>query len=225
VANYAFLNLWFKDFTVERGLEHLQALLTLFPVASTQPGFWRVLVRAIDPGQAPLVEHAYLPTPEAARQQAAELWQADCACELAAYWNLWQWSLGPGPKLEWADRPSPVEFLLYGEGFDEAYFREAGQVQIHLGFEHLYTGHAQILDGAEIRPQDAESRAEQEFTLALLEEDSLQVYRQHTRENVRRLYAFLHQAEKSLPIENHRLWSEGEADFARHTEEILAPRE
>ena len=65
-------------------------------------------------------------------------------------------------------------------------------------------------------------RAEHEFVFTLQEPQALEAYRHHTRENIRRLYSYLQQIEKSLPTKERRLWSEGETDFARRTKQILA---
>lgn len=221
MANYAFLSLWFRDFTIQRGTHHLEALLTLFPVSTSRHDF-RMLIRSLDTAQNPTLERDLLTAPSAVRELADQFLHEDTSYEVTVHWDLWQARTAAGPSLEWEQSPARVELLLQGEQFDEARYRETGHVLLNLGFEHLYTGHADVLSGAEIRPEDFTNRAEYEFIFALQDPQVLETYRRRTRENIRRLYSYVRQVEKGLPVKKRRLWSEGEADFARRTEKILA---
>lgn len=194
MPNYAFLSLWFRDFTIEKGLAHLEALLTLFPLSPARPGF-RLLIRSLDEAQSPTLEAELLAAPGAVQKLAAQFLHDDTAYEVTAYWDLWQARPNAGAALDFQQAPSAVEFTLQGEAFDNARYRESGHVAVNLGPELLYLGPADI-------PWETHHR--------------------YTRENVRRLYAYLRQVEKSLPIAERRLWSEGEVDFPGCTEEILA---
>jgi hypothetical protein len=188
VANYAFLSLWFRDFGIETGLGHLEKALSHFPVSAQHPGF-RLVVRSLDPGQSPSLEADLLATPADVRAAATEFLHDDTAYEVTAYWELWQ------PQEEvWEQAPSPVEFLLAGEEFDAARYREAGHLQVNLGPEQLYIGGP---------------------------ERELDTWLRPVRENARRLYAFLRSLEKELPLAEWRLWSEGQPDFSARTEELL----
>lgn len=102
------------------------------------------------------------------------------------------WTLWlPRGEEDWEEAPSPVEILLHGEQFDAGRFREAGHLQIRLGGEQLYT----VPPGRS--PQD---------------------YLRYARENAHRLFVFLHAAEKSLPVAEWKLWSEGQPAFAQRVE-------
>lgn len=221
MANFAFLSLWFHDFTIQKGTHHLEALLTLFPLSTARRDF-RLLIRSLDTTQQPTLERDLLATPSAVRELAEQFLHQDTSYEVTAHWDLWHAHTTAGPSLEWNQTPSRVELLLQGEQFDQGRYRETGHVLLSLGFEHLYTGHADILSGAEVRPEDFTNRAEHEFIFALQEPQALEAYRRHTCENIRRLYSYLRQMEESLPTKERRLWSEGETDFARRTEQILA---
>jgi len=108
------------------------------------------------------------------------------------------WTLWlPRGQEDWEEAPSPVEILLHGEEFDAGRFREAGHLQIGLGGEQLY------IVPAGRPPHD---------------------YLRYARENARRLITFLRAAEKSLPVAEWRLWSEGEPAFAQRVEETSAGR-
>lgn len=192
MANYAYLNLWLRDFSIEAGLAHLEKLLGLFPVSPLRPGF-RLVVRSLDQAQSPSLEADLLASPADVRAAAGEYLHEDTVYEVTAHWNLWQLS----EEDEWQEDPSPVEMLLHGQEFDAGRFREAGHLQLKLSHERLY------VVPPERSPQD---------------------YLRYVRENARRLFTFLHKVEGSLPVAEHRLWSEGEPAFAQHLEETLGGR-
>jgi hypothetical protein len=221
MLNQSYLSLWFSDFTVERGTHHLEALLTLFPASATRPDL-RLIIRGLDTTQSVTLERELDRDPAAIRSLASEFLHEDTGYEVTARWDLWQWEQQEGLKLEWTEQPSPVEFLLQGLEFDDKSYTDTGHVWIRLGAEHLFTGHAGMLTGDEIRPEDFTDRKENEFAWALQEPQNLHDYRRFTRENVRTLYGYLREIEKSLPVERLRLWSEGEQDFEELTEKILA---
>lgn len=194
MPNYAYLSLWFRDFTIEKGAAHLEALLTLFPLSEARPGF-RLVIRSLDPGQSPSLEADLLAVPEAVRKLANQFLHDDTAYEVTAHWDLWQAKAGPASGPGWEQRPSPVGLSLQGEEFDDACYRQTGHITLNLGSEHLYLG---------------------------LPDATVEFARRYVRQNVRLLYAYLRQIEKGLPVAERRLWSEGEADFARRTEQLLA---
>lgn len=221
MANYAYLSLWFRDFTIERGAHHLEALLTLFPVSKARADY-RLIIRSLDPSQGISLEREPLSDPAEVRELASQFLHDDTSFEVTAFWDLWQWRQPEGLKIEWEQKPSQVELLLQGEQFDEGRFRETGHVWLRLGPEHLFTGHAGALTGAELKPEDFTTRAENEFAWALQEPQTLHDYRSYTRKNIRIVCGFLREIETSLPLERYRLWSEGEAGFDKLTGEILA---
>ena len=203
MANYAFLSLWFREFTIASGLTHLEKVLSHFPVSAQQPGL-RLVVRSLDPGQSPSLEVDLLATPADVRAAAAEFLHDDTAYEVTAYCDLWQ----PRAEGAWEQAPMPVEFLLAGEEFDAARYREVGHLQANLGPETLYL---------QVMPSPTPSEAGPSLRFA--------------RENVRRLFAFLRSLEKELPLADlpagelgqagWRLWSEGDPDFSVRSEQLL----
>ena len=221
MANQSYLGLWFGDFTIKRGLHHLEALLTLFPASATRPDL-HLIIRSLDSSQSVSLEHELDRDPAAIREPTSEFLHEDTGYEVTAHWDLWQWEQQESLKLEWAERPSVAEFLLQGTEYDDGRSRDTGHLLLRLGAEHLFTGHAGVLTGAEIRPEDFTDRKENEFAWALREPRNLRGYQRFTRENVRTLYGYLQEIEKSLPVERRRLWSEGEPAFEELTEKILA---
>lgn len=182
MADLAFLSLWFRDFTIAKGVEHLQAALELFPLSAAKPEL-RLVIRSLDPAQSSSLETELVAVPGAVRQAAGEFLHDDTAYEVTAHWDLWQ----PRGKAAWEQAPTPVEFLLQGEEFDDARFQETGHLWITLGLEQLYLGSRERLEEAELG---------------------------FVRENVGRLYAFLRPLSKGLPIARQRLWSESRPDLA-----------
>jgi hypothetical protein len=189
MASYAFLSLWFREFSIEKGVSHLETLLGLFPASAQRPGF-RLVVRSLSPAESPSLEADMLVAQADVRVAASEFLHNDTAYEVTAHWDRWQ----PRGGNDWEQAPVMAEFVLQGEEFDNARYRELGHLQVNLGPEHLYLG---LPD----RAPDTSFR--------------------YARENVRCLYAFMRPREKQLPLSGQRLWAEGEPDFANRTEQIL----
>ncbi|MBI2956742.1 MAG: hypothetical protein HYY26_05470 [Acidobacteria bacterium] len=193
MAEYAYLSLRFREFTIERGLHHLEAALQLFPQSAARPGF-RLVVRSLGPEEPSTVERDLIASPADVRALASEFLHEDTAYEVTAHWDLCR----PRGTAGWEQGASPVEFLLEGQKYypgREPADRE--HLLVNLGPEHLYIG---------------------------AEEIPTPETRRYLRENNRRLYDFLRALETSLPLTECLLWSEGEQDFARRCEEMLAAR-
>lgn len=222
MPNYAYLSLWFHDGSPAVVIDQATKLFRLFPFSQQEPGFRSSVIRALDPSQPALIEQDVLFTVEEISSHLAEFFQADCAAELRAYWDLWIYDA----REKWRESPSPVEFLVQGEQYDDGIFAENGHVQITLGLEHLFTGHAGILHGsqAELTPEQFTARAEYEFALTLQEPEMLEAYRLHTLENIRRVLAWERALWANLAIRRRRLWSEGESDLERSLDKILMHR-
>jgi len=194
MADYAYLSLWFREFTIEKGLRHLEAALTLFPQSGARPGF-HLVVRSLGPEESPTLERDLIAAPADVHTLAAEFLHEDSAYEVTAFWDLWQ----PQPTAagsRWEPAPAQVEFLLQGVKYDpsgDSATRE--HLQIGIGRENLFIGRAAT-------PQESS--------------------REPLRGNVERLYAFLSDLKKSLPVERHTLWSEGNEEFVGLTERLLA---
>lgn len=191
MADYAYLSLWFRDFTIERGLRHLEAALALFPQSAARPGF-RLVVRSLGPEESPTVERDLIVAPADVQALAAEFLHDDTAYEVTAYWDLWQ----PQPGGAWVQAAAQVEFLLMGGEYDPIADPAAREhLQIGVGRDNLFIGRSAV-------PQESS--------------------REPLRGNVERMYAFLTDLKKSLPVERHTLWSEGAEDFSKRAEQLRA---
>ena len=73
-------------------------------------------------------------------------------------------------------------------------------------------------------PALPENPEEARFLASMGQPGNLQMYKDKTRVNIRKLIDWVRQIEKAVPVERIRLWSEGEENFEARLEEILAAR-
>jgi hypothetical protein len=224
MSNQAYLSIWCKQFDEEHMLEQFGAFLTTVPFSATKPGFSYLTVRAVDPSEAPILEQDLRSVPldpAGVIEIARDHLHNDSSYEVAAHWDLWVFEANTAKsKLE----PQPLEIYSHGEGYDDGFWRENGHIEVNLGFEHLFTGHAGLLGIRHGTRAAAQSPEEAHFLEAMAWPENLQAYEEKTRENVRKLLDWVRRIEKSLAVDRVRLWSEGEDNFEARLEEILAAR-
>ena len=201
-------------------LEDLARFLGTVPFSAAKPGFAYLIIRALDARESPLLEQDL----RSVRLDASgiigivkDYSHPDSACEVHCNWDLWAFDAEGRPTIE----PQPLEIFAHGEDYDDGYWKESGHIQVDLGFEHFFTGHARLLG---IRPGErrpAQSQEEARFLEAMAWPENLQRYQEKTRENIRKLLDWVRAIEKTLPVEHVRLWSEGEENFEARVEEIL----
>jgi hypothetical protein len=224
MSNHAYLSIWCKQFDEEHILDQFGAFLTTVPFSTSKPGFEYLVIRAVDASESPLLEQDLRSVPldpagiiEIARDHL----NSDCSYEVTAHWDLWAFdAITAKSKLE----AQPLEIFAHGEAYDDGFWRENGHIEVDLGFEHLFTGHARLLG---IRPgarTPAQSPEEARFLEAMAWPENLQKYEEKTRENVRKLLDWVRRIEKSVAVDRVRMWSEGEENFEARLEEILAAR-
>jgi|HubBroStandDraft_1064217.scaffolds.fasta_scaffold02207_3 hypothetical protein len=224
MSNQAYLSIWCKQFDEENLLPQFAAFLGTVPFSAAKPGFSYLVIRAIDASESPILEQDLRSVPldpagiiEIARDHL----NSDCAYEVETHWDLGTFDAS---SAKWIVEPQPLEIYCHGEDYDDAFWRENGHIEVKLGFEHFFTGHAGLLG---IRPGAkavAESPEEARFLEAMAWPENLQRYHEKTRENVRKLLDWVRRIEKAVAVEHLRLWSEGEENFEARLEEILAAR-
>jgi hypothetical protein len=232
MANRAFASLWCRRIAPEgadqEGLAEqamlvlLEGFLATVPLSEPKPGFTSLVIRAVGPGETPLVDWPLGSRPlagviEVARQHL----HADCCCEVQAHWDLWSFD---AEAAAWRLTPQPLEIAFHGQDYDDGVFEEAGHIQVRVGFEHLFTGHAGLLGLGERRAAAPEHPAEAAFLGQMSAPEKLREYQARTRENIQKLHAWMQRAQELLPVERFRLWSEGEENFEARMDEILAVR-
>lgn len=224
MANHAFASFWCRNFSEETMVDRFGEFVSTAPFSTAHRGFTKFVIRAVDPSESPVAEHDLRAQPlEAAElvELAREYLHGDIAFETRAYWDLWTYEMSTG---RWQLQPQPLELFCYGEEYDEGAWRETGHLHADIGFEHLFTGHAGLLGARRQAAAPPQHPAEQEFLTAMARPESLRAYHEKTQENIRKLLHWASQVEAAAPIEQFRLWSEGEENFEARMEEILAVR-
>jgi len=224
MSNHAYLSIWYKQFDEEHLLEQFSTFLTTVPFSASKPGFSYLTVRAVDASEAPVLEQDLRSVPldpAGAVEIVRDHLHSDCSYEVEANWDLWVFDPG---SAKWKTEPQPVEIYSYGETYDEGYWRENGHIEVNLGFEHLFTGHARLLGIRAGARAAAESSEEARFLEAMAWPENLQAYEEKTRQNVRKLLDWVRRIEKTGAVDRVKLWSEGEDNFEARLEEILAVR-
>jgi hypothetical protein len=220
MSNQSYLSVWCKEFSEERMLDHLGKFLETVPFSATKPGFSYLVVRAIDSAEAPVLEQDLRSVPLDASgviELAKDHLNNDVSYEIHSFWDLWVMDA----QVKWKNEPQPLEILAHGEDYDDAFWQENGHIQVSLGFEHLFTGHARLLGMRKGERAPAQSPEEARFLEAMAWPENLQRYQEKTRENIKKLLDWVRKIEKALPVDRVRLWSEGEENFEARLEEIL----
>lgn len=224
MANRAYAGVWTKGFSEATMLEQFEAFLGTVPYSKERPGLTSLLVRAVDPGESPLVDQDFRlqpMTPAGLVELAREYLNGDIAYEVSADWDVWAYD---AEAVRWERRPQPVLLSCFGESYDEGAWETLGRFHVDLGFEHLFTGHAGLLGFNGRKPSAPEHPAEAAFLATMSSPDNLRVYGEKTRENIRQLFEWIESITAALPVERSLLWSEGEQNFEARLDEIVAAR-
>lgn len=224
MANRTYMSIWARDFSEATMLGQFERLLGAVPFSAVRPGFTELVIRALDPSQASVLERdlcGQLLDAASVAELAREYLHADSAYEVGTHWDLWAYDAGP---TRWQMRPQPLEIFCHGEEYDGGVYTEAGHFQADLGFEHLFTGHAGLLGGRAGNALTTEHPDEAAFLAWMEQPENLREYHQKTRENIQKLMDWVQAIEQVLPVEHYRLWSEGEENFEARLDEILAVR-
>ena len=223
MANQAYLSVWRKDFSPAHLLEPFAKFLETIPFSVTRPGLSYLVVRAVDPSETPVLEQDLrsLPMdPGAIVELLKDHLNNDVSYELRCNWDLWVLDA----QQRWRSEAQPLEIFARGEDYDEGFWQENGHIQVDLGFEHLFTGHAGLLGMRKGERAAAQSPEEARFLEAMAWPENLQRYQEKTQENIKKLLEWTRNIEKALPLQRWKLWSEGEENFEARLEEILVAR-
>jgi hypothetical protein len=224
MANRAYASIWFKDFAEATMIERFGEFLASVPFSGSRPGFTQLVIRALSPAEAPLLERDFgslAVDVSAIVEIVSEYVHPDSAYEVQAFWDLWVYDLASS---RWQSTPQRLEIFCYGEDYDDGVAGESGHLQIDAGFEHLFTGHGRLLGFRRQAAAAPQHPAEADFLAAMSQPENLSAYQEKTRENIRKLFDWMQRAASAAPVERYRLWSEGEENFESRLEEILAVR-
>ena len=221
MANHAYVSFWTRERAPETMLDRFERLLETFPLSATGRGFTGLIIRAVSPGEAPLVEHNLRGITAASDviALAREHDNADCSYEVEAHWDVWQRNLETGA---WQNGPEQVLLTCNGPLYDDGGVADdSGDFLADAGFEHMFTGHAGLLGGYAARSAPADP-VEAEFLSWMTHEEHLHEYYEKTRANIQVLLNWVASVEKTIPLQRHFLWSEGEENLEARLDEILA---
>lgn len=224
MANRAYASIWSRNCSEETLIEQWRAFLETVPFSKERPGFTELVIRAVDETEAPIVEQDLRSGEYGADvlvRLAREHTHADCAYETQAFWDLWTWDESSG---QWAQKPQPLGIVCYGSEFNEDVWKEQGHFFVDVGFEHFFTGHAELLGFRHGRAETTTHPDEANFVSVMSQPENLQTYQEKTQQNIRKLFDWMARIDAAIPIERYRLWSEGEDNFEARMEEILATR-
>jgi len=224
MANRAYAGVWTKGFSEATMLEQFEAFLDIVPYSKDRPGLTSLVVRAIDPGESPLVDGDARLQPVAPAvliETVREYLNSDTTYEASAYWDVWVYDVEAG---RWEQRPQPLLLTCFGESYDQGACETLGHFHVDLGFEHLFTGHAGLLGFNGHKAVAPQHPAEAVFLAAMSNPGNLREYSEKTRENIRKLFDWMQQISAVLPVDKSLLWSEGEQNFEARLDEIVAAR-
>jgi hypothetical protein len=221
VANRAYASFWTRDYSEDLMLDRFERFLETVPRSDARRGFASLVVRAVEPSEAPVFEHDFRDgeaDTTAVVALAREHRNSDCSYEVEAHWDLWHRNLDTGL---WQRGPQRLLLVCHAPDYDSGVAAESGQYHADLGFEHLYTGHAGLLGTrpAQIAPADP---LEADFLAQMAREEELREYHAKTRQNIQKLLDWTRAVENALPVERTVLWSEGEENLEARLDEILA---
>jgi hypothetical protein len=182
-----YLSLWFPDFLGPAMLPNLVAVMAQFPYSSQRPGIEYITIQPVSWNEPTLFEQRCAPgiPPEQALVVAADLIHDDYAYVFEAFWDLWT----PNETGNiWELKPSPVNFIMQGEEFDEGAYQQTGHIQVDFGLDAPFL----------------------QENVVLTEQVQAKV-----RENVAKLVEFTIKAEKNTRATARLLWSESDENLAQ----------
>ena len=119
MADQLYLSYSIRGFSEQNMLKHFERVLKLFPFSRLSEYGAVLRITAVEFAEPVLFEKAY-PSPipiDTVIAAAAEFQHADCAYQVEAFWDLWQFDE------DWKLKPSKVSLFCFGPEFEA----EAGE--------------------------------------------------------------------------------------------------
>jgi hypothetical protein len=224
MSDRAYVSAWAQDYSEKTQMAKFKQLLETVPLPESWPGFSTLIVRAVDAAESPIREWDLRSFPVGASEIMELLREhsgGDMAYEVHAPWELWVFDVEAS---RWIRKPQVLEITCHGPDYDGGIATEQGHFLIGIGFEHLFTGYAELLGNPADKSGESLPQEEEKFLTAMNTPERLREYHQRMRENIQFLFRWLQEAEAAVPLERYRLWSEGEENFEARLDEILAVR-
>ena len=131
MADQLYVSYKLRGFSSHNMLRHYERMLRVFPFSRLAKVGASLRVVAVRGSEAPLLERAfeYPVDVDGVIKTAGELLAPDCATQLEAHWDLWQYSN------DWVVTPSAVELSCFGPEFEDA---DGTHLQIGFGVDIPY---------------------------------------------------------------------------------------
>ncbi|MEO8127455.1 MAG: hypothetical protein ABJF23_10455 [Bryobacteraceae bacterium] len=178
MADQLFLSYRLRGYTENNMLRHFEKMLRVFPFSRLDSSGSVLRVSAVSWDEPPLLELA-LPDPvdiDAALASAKEFTNGDCAVQLEAKWDLWQYDK------EWEVKPARVVLSCFGPRFEG---EDADHLRIDLGLDVNFLPQTEFPNSAFM-----------------------------AQSNIRSLLHLAAELDRTLNVENKRLWSDSGENFA-----------
>ncbi|HLX43047.1 MAG TPA: hypothetical protein VKR43_06420 [Bryobacteraceae bacterium] len=140
MSDRLYLSLWIRNFDESTMLRHFEKMLGLFPFSKLAARGPVLRVYAIEYSEPPLFEREFIPgaEPREIVEAASEFMKDDCACELDAAWDLWQFDG------DWKLAPAAVTLTCFAPVFDNDI---ADHLRIEFGLDSRYIPDPKIEGG------------------------------------------------------------------------------
>jgi hypothetical protein len=131
VPDRLYLSCWVRGFDEANALRHFGKMLERFPFSILAKRGPVLRVYAIAHSEPAVLEREFLPGAESADvlEAAREFMQADCACEIETFWDLWQYDDG------WKLLPASVTLACFGPAFENEH---GDHLRIEFGLDALF---------------------------------------------------------------------------------------
>jgi hypothetical protein len=140
VPDRLYLSCWVRGFTETNALRHFEEMLKRFPFSKLAKRGPLLRVYAIEHSEPTLLEREFLPDADldAILEAAGEFMHPDCACEIDAFWDLWQ------HDDEWKLQPAAVTLACFGPSFENEH---GDHLRIEFGLDALFLPMPDIVGG------------------------------------------------------------------------------
>ena len=161
------------------------------------------MVRAVDATESPILEldlRSVPLNPAGIIDIAREHLHSDSCYEVQCHWDLWVFDA----EGRWKNEPHVMEIFCNCRDYDNGLWEERGHLEVRLGFEHLFTGHAGLLGiHRRIRERPAQSPEEARFLEAMAWPENLQktIRRRPVRKHSPRCSTAVRKVENAIPVE------------------------
>lgn len=114
MADRIYLSVWARGFTGPNMLRHFEKMLSVFPFSKLAARGPVLRIYAIEHMEPPQLEREFIPgvEPREIIEAAGEFAHDDCAFEIDAAWDLWQFDG------DWKLAPAAVTLICFGPEFE-----------------------------------------------------------------------------------------------------------